>query len=152
MFYSIGYQDKPIDFFISALKERKVEFLLDLRSWPSSKIPSYNQNPLRKRLDLEGIFYSWGGDTLGGFKEIKESEIRRLAGWQANKAAAMMCMESDPAKCHRGRIAQRLVKYGVSVKHIVREGYTTVIMKGGEANGAGSRPDVSEPKSTSKKL
>jgi uncharacterized protein (DUF488 family) len=134
MLYSIGYQDKPIDFFIHALKGRKVEFLLDLRSRPSSKIASYNQNPLRKRLEQEGISYSWGGDTLGGFKVIKESEIRRLASWQANKTAAMMCMESDPAKCHRGRIAQRLVKYGVSVKHIVREGDSIVIMKGGEAN------------------
>ncbi len=134
MLYSIGYQDKPIDFFISALKERGVLFLLDLRSRPSSKLPSYNQNPFRKRLELEGISYSWGGDTLGGFKEIRESEIRRLANWQANKVAVMMCMEATPDKCHRGQIAERLIRYNVCVKHIIRQGEGTIIEKG-EMNG-----------------
>jgi uncharacterized protein (DUF488 family) len=136
MLYTIGYQDKRIEEFIAALHDRGIEWLLDVRSKPFSRITSYRRDVLKRRLKREGISYSWGGATLGGFCKIKESEIKRLAKWQEGKVAVIMCMEADPRDCHRFQIAERLGRYGVSVVHIT---------KGGELNGNEIDADVREP-------
>ena len=120
MLYSIGYQDRKIKDFIDLLKSRNIEFLLDVRSRPSGRNPNFRQAALKRHLEMAGVAYSWGGETLGGWAKIKECEIRRLAKWQANKTACLMCMEADPKACHRDyEIARRLVRYGVEVIHII---------------------------------
>jgi uncharacterized protein (DUF488 family) len=140
MLYSIGYQDKSITEFVEALRERGIQFLMDLRSKPVSRITSYRQEVLRSRLTKEGISYTWGGATLGGFKSIPESEIRRLANWQSSKVAVMMCMEADPEKCHRNQIAERLRRYGLDVIHITKGGE----YHGKEVDGALREPEPTE--------
>lgn len=136
MLYTIGYQDKTIEEFISLLQEREVEFLLDVRSKPFSKLRNFSRDVLKKKLEENGISYTWAGATLGGFAESKESEIVRLSKWQSNKKAAIMCMEADPRKCHRFKIAARLGRYGVEVAHIT---------KGGGGHGIEAVTDVCEP-------
>ena len=119
MLYSIGYQGKEIDFFIHTLKKYEVQFLLDVRSKPTSWNPNYRRDSLKKRLEKEGISYSWAGDTLGGFKPILERDLHRLADYQVNKIVCLMCMEADPLQCHRHlKIAAWLKKYGVPVIHL----------------------------------
>jgi hypothetical protein len=75
---------------------------------------------LESSLPAAGIQYKWTGDTLCGFSEIDEADIKKLASWHKDKVACLMCMEADPDRCHRKtEIAKRLKKYGVPVDHII---------------------------------
>ncbi len=119
MIYTIGYQKMTRESLIQELQDRKIEILMDVRSKPASRKAAFNKNPLFKVLEAVGIGYMWKGDTLGGFKEIKESAIRDLAKFQADIKVCLMCMEHNPDECHRKNdISKRLEVYGVSVEHI----------------------------------
>jgi uncharacterized protein (DUF488 family) len=121
MLYSIGYQNlENIETLQDILQEKGINILLDVRSRPYSKKGSFNKKVLESFLPVVGIEYNWVGETLGGFSEIDEDDIRKLAGWQKDRVVCLMCMEVDPDRCHRKNdIAERLKKYGVSVHHIV---------------------------------
>ena len=120
MLYSIGYQRlKDVETLQSILMGHHVNFLLDVRSKPYSRKHAFNKKSLETEFSETGIAYKWAGKTLGGFSRIDESHIKRLADWQKNRVACLMCMESDPMDCHRHiEIAKRLKKYGISVSHI----------------------------------
>lgn len=121
MLYSIGYQHiKGVDDLVKILHKNKIQDLVDIRSKPYSRKAAFNKNNLNKNLSKAGIRFWWFGDTLGGFSEIDEADIKKLAFWQQDKVACLMCMEADPDRCHRKiEIAKRLKKYGVSVDHII---------------------------------
>ena len=128
MLFTIGYQGKGVDFFLCALKRYWVKTLLDVRSKPYSRIACYNKNALKKLLEEEGVNYKWVGDKLGGLRDIREEEIKRLAEWQNGRVACLMCMEANPFACHRhNEIGRRLRRYGVNVSHIVMEGKEAII-------------------------
>ena len=101
------------------LKEKGIKILLDVRSRPYGRMASFNKKILETSLQTADFDYIWAGKTLGGFSEINEDDIKKLAEWQKGKIACLMCMEADPDRCHRkNEIARRLKKYGVSVNHI----------------------------------
>lgn len=121
MLFSIGYQRlKDVEALQSILLEHQVKFLLDVRSKPLSRKHAFNKKNLEYEFSKTSIVYKWSGKTLGGFSSIDESDIKRLADWQKDRVACIMCMEADPMACHRHiEIAKRLKKHGVSVSHIV---------------------------------
>lgn len=120
MLYSIGYQRlKDVETLQSILLEHHVKFLLDVRSKPYSRKQAFNKKSLEAEFSKTGIAYKWAGKTLGGFSRIDESHIKRLAYWQKDRGACLMCTEADPIACHRHiEIAKRLTKYGILVSHI----------------------------------
>ncbi len=120
MLYSIGYQNlKNVEMLQNILKEKGIKILLDVRSRPYGRMASFNKKILETSLQTADFDYIWAGKTLGGFSEINEDDIKKLAEWQKGKIACLMCMEADPDRCHRkNEIARRLKKYGVSVNHI----------------------------------
>lgn len=122
MIYTIGYQKmKTAEELLKELQKREINLLMDVRSKPQGWNPQFRQNHLDDFLQKHGIAYWWMGKQLGGFGEIKEVEIERLAGYVAheNKTICLMCMEADPDKCHRKTdIARRLKAYGVVATHL----------------------------------
>jgi uncharacterized protein (DUF488 family) len=120
MLYSVGYQNlKNIETLKDILEEKGIKILLDVRSRPYGRKALFNKKKLETFLPASGIDYIWAGKTLGGFSEINEEDIKKLAGWQKGKIVCLVCMEADPDRCHRkNEIARRLKKYGVSVNHI----------------------------------
>lgn len=118
--FSIGYQEmQTANELLLILMENKIDVLVDVRSKPFSRKKAFNKNSLSVYLPDNGIDYAWKGDTLGGFSEIGESAIQKLAKWQEGKRACLMCMEADPDHCHRkNEIAKRLEAYGVGVTHL----------------------------------
>ena len=120
MLYSIGYQRlKDVEALQSILLEHQVKFLLDVRSKPLSRKHTFNKKNLEYEFSKTDVAYKWAGKTLGGFSSIDESDIKRLADWQKDRVACLMCMEADPMACHRHiEISKRLNKFGVSVSHI----------------------------------
>ena len=110
---------KNIETLQDILQEKGIIILLDVRSRPYGRKSSFNKKNLENSLPIAGIEYNWAGKTLGGFSEIDEDDIKKLAIWQKGRIACLMCMEADPDRCHRkNEIARRLKKYGVSVNHI----------------------------------
>lgn len=120
--YTIGYQNmKTAGELLKALQKRNINLLMDVRSKPFGWNPQFRRNYLDDFLQKHGIAYWWMGEKLGGFNEIKEVEIEKLAGYAAheNNTICLMCMEAEPERCHRKtEISRRLEAYGVSVIHI----------------------------------
>ena len=122
MIYTIGYQKmKDANELVQELKKYGIKLLMDVRSRPYGWNPSFNHNVLDDFLQANGIAYWWMGEQLGGYVEIKEIEIQRLAQYAAheNKTICLMCMEADPDRCHRKtEIARRLEAYCVEATHL----------------------------------
>jgi len=65
--FSIGHGNKTIDELISELKSFEIQFLVDIRSVPYSRINSqFNRERLKFILKEKGISYGYMGDVLGG--------------------------------------------------------------------------------------
>lgn len=134
MIYSIGYQGHTIHSFVKALKKRDVKLLVDVRSIPYSRYSeNFNRDRLREHLEKAGIEYIWKGDCLGGKSGVRMpryveclkwlvEESEKLQRHGRTKRVCIMCMESDPAKCHRNMwIAKDLsVMFKVDTFHIRR--------------------------------
>ncbi|MDY6894749.1 MAG: DUF488 domain-containing protein [Thermotogota bacterium] len=119
--YSIGYQGISAEKLEEILTVKKVTHLVDVRSKPYSRWKKeFNKPALERRFENSGITYLWGGKTLGGLSPISEDAIRRLAEFDKGRTVCIMCMEKDPAKCHRSsEIGRRIAAYGIKIDHLV---------------------------------
>lgn len=134
MIYSIGHGNREFADFVKHLNTYKIEYLIDVRSSPYSKMfPIYNKESLSKQLHELGITYLFMGDTLGGlpkdpscyihYRDKKNEEVRKVdynkieksdffqTGLERLKNAdakgfnvAVMCSELHPEQCHRSKL------------------------------------------------
>lgn len=138
--YSIGYGNRPVKELIKLLKEQEIAFVVDVRSFPSSKYnPNYNKDALASELNNHGIKYVFMGDVLGGRPEdptvyvdgkvdyskcrgtawFKKGIARLKTAWGKNLRVCVMCSESKPEQCHRSKlIGQELAKLDIEMLHI----------------------------------
>ncbi len=121
MLFTIGYSPFfEIEPFVDTLKKNKIEFLIDVRTFPYSKtFPIYDYERLNKRLKKENIKHSFLGDYIGGLvvksrvkKGISKVEdllddknfkdgMNKLYKILKSYRTAVMCAEKDPMNCHR---------------------------------------------------
>lgn len=107
MIYTIGYSNRPLPEFTRELARRSITQLVDVRSRPWSRNPSYNRKAIERWSEQAGIHYRFEGATLGGDEnEDRElsaiaKSVSRLAEVSTNENVAIMCAEGDPARCHR---------------------------------------------------
>jgi uncharacterized protein (DUF488 family) len=134
MIYSIGHANRDIDDFIRLLQTYKIEYLIDVRSSPYSKMfPVYNRETFSVLLKKNGFTYVYLGDELGGlpkdptcyieYIDKKNEEARKIDyskiekkeffknGMERLKTAyakgfhvAVMCSELNPEECHRSKL------------------------------------------------
>ncbi len=134
MIYSIGHGNREIEDFIKLLKTYEIEFLIDVRSSPYSKMfPVFNKDGLSNILKNNGFIYVYLGDVLGGlpkdpscyieYTDKKNEDVRKIdyskiekkdffiKGMDRLKTAftkglnvAVMCSESNPEECHRSKL------------------------------------------------
>jgi len=133
-FYTIGYEKKTIEQVLELLKRAKVKTLVDARKNPVSQYkPDFNKAKLQETLKKNGIDYihypelgvpseirrklGETGDYDWFFKQYDENILPRLEKDATLKPLsypiAIMCVELDPTKCHRHRIALALEKKGL---------------------------------------
>ena len=133
-FYTIGYEKKTIEQFIDLLKAAKIQTLVDVRKNPVSQYkPDFNKERLEETLRQHAIRYvhhpelgvpseirrklGETGDYDWFFKQYDENVIPKLgeeADFQSlNYPIAVMCVELDPTRCHRHRIALALEERGL---------------------------------------
>jgi uncharacterized protein (DUF488 family) len=139
--FSIGHGNKSIETFIEELKSFNIEFVFDVRSKPFSKFHShFNKALLEIHLIDNSIGYEFLGEYLGGLPDDISCYVSGKVNYDLVKTKpyfragidllveannedmriAIMCSESKPEECHRSKlIGEELLKYGVSLKHII---------------------------------
>lgn len=132
--YTLGTSTRSEEDFIEILTDYEIRTLIDVRSFPKSKIPTFTKEYLEDLLKKEGINYIFLGKELGGFRkggyesytqtEEFKKRIDALETIALSANAVIVCAERFPWKCHRRWIARELHKRGWAVEHIIDKGKT----------------------------
>jgi ParB family chromosome partitioning protein len=133
-YYTIGYSGRTLEQFLEVLKLAGVETVADVRADPISQYrPEFSKQNLQTALTANGINYVHYPE-LGVPREIRlklrqSSDQDWFSEWydvnilshadgqldqfeKISHPIAIMCVEIDPTKCHRHRIALALEKRG----------------------------------------
>lgn len=141
--FTIGHSTRPIDQFLSLLKENGVARLIDIRTIPRSRFnPQFNQKSLSESAPQAGIEYihleelgglrhprkdspnkEWKNDGFRGFADYMQTPefntaIVKLIDLASQKTTSIMCAEAVPWRCHRSLIADALLARGIEVREI----------------------------------
>jgi len=129
--YTIGYGARSKASFLHLLRKHKIEVLVDVRRWPSSKIEEFRRDFMERWLQESSIRYVWMGSSLGGFRKggyekyMADAEfqngVKELLKIASQNRVCIMCREVSPKGCHRKYIARYLRGLGVVVKHIMSD-------------------------------
>jgi len=122
--FTIGYEAATVAEFVDALKKARVERVIDVRALPLSRRPGFSKSPLKAALGEAGIDYvhlkALGTPPEGraAARAGRHEELKRIYAGQLQlpeamaqsaqmlelareRPSALMCMERDPAHCHR---------------------------------------------------
>jgi len=140
--FTIGYEDTVPARLIGTLREAGVTTLVDVRALANSRRPGFAKTALSAALAEAGIGYrhvkALGTPAEGraAVRAGRPAEMRRifgahLAGVEAQAALAaltdqagreticLLCLEADPAHCHRTLVAEAVAATsGVAVTHL----------------------------------
>jgi len=135
--WTIGNGNRSIETFLELLDEHGIQVLVDVRSFPTSKIEHFEGGRMEKWLPEYGIEYVWLGKELGGYRrggyrrhvrtKLFREGINRLLEMAKAKRACIMCMEVKPKYCHRRFISTHLERKGVKVIHIIEKGQKSLL-------------------------
>jgi len=140
---TVGHSTLPIEVFQHALQENGVRLLVDVRTIPKSRHnPQFGGEVLAASLQSSSIAYRWMPE-LGGLRHARKDSIN--TGWRNASfrgyadymqtdafagalgellaldeatAAAIMCSEAVPWRCHRSLIGDALLVHGHAVEDI----------------------------------
>ncbi|MBC7074447.1 DUF488 domain-containing protein [Candidatus Parcubacteria bacterium] len=129
--FTLGTSNRTLEEFFEILKLNKIESVVDVRRWPSSKLfPHFEKQNLKNFLEKQGINY-YHLEKLGGFREngyqnytkTKEFQegLKELIKILSKSKTAIICAEKLPWKCHRAFIAQKLNEKKIKVFHIINK-------------------------------
>lgn len=122
--FTIGYEGATVSEFIAALQKARVERVIDVRALPLSRRPGFSKTPLRNALEEAGIEYvhlkalGTPADGRTAARAGRHEDLRRIYAGQLElpeamaqsaqmlelareKPSALLCMEREPAHCHR---------------------------------------------------
>jgi len=122
--FTIGYEGTTVPEFIAALTKAGVERVIDVRALPLSRRPGFSKSPLRAALEEAGIEYvhlkALGTPSEGrtASRAGRHADMERIYAGQLElpeaiaqsaemlelareKPSALLCMEREPAHCHR---------------------------------------------------
>jgi uncharacterized protein (DUF488 family) len=140
--FTIGYEGATPDRLIATLREAGVTTLVDVRELANSRRPGFAKRALSEALGRAGIGYTHlrvlGTPAEGrvAARAGRSAEMRRifgarLAGTEAQAAVAalagqagrericLLCLEADPAQCHRSLVAEAVSLAGkLGVTHL----------------------------------
>jgi len=129
---TIGYERTTVQAFLAALREAKVELLVDVRAVASSRRPGFSKTRLAENVKEVGIDYlhlrglgtpaeGRSAARAGRHAEMHaifaehlatpqaQSELHALADLvRSGRRVCLLCFEADPAHCHRTLVAQAL--------------------------------------------
>ena len=141
--WTVGHVHHSLDDFLRLLRRHRIEKVIDVRSRPHVRFaPQYNHEAFEAALRGAGVDYAWhevlgqrpypedfydeDGYTL--YERVIEqdgfmSAIEEVEDDADARRCALVCLEEDPAECHRYHLLGKLLTdRGATVRHIRREG------------------------------
>lgn len=142
--WTIGHSRHSLEEFLRLLRVHKISLVIDVRTFPSSKLaPQFNELHLTNALKAGGFRYLFLGGELGGRPRnsemydksgrvnygllSKSRDFRKgiavvLEQVQFEKAA-LLCSEGNPKGCHRHLLVGRVLsETGIEVINILPDG------------------------------
>ena len=130
--FTLGTDRRSEEDFIEILFSYNIAAIIDVRSVPKSRIPTFTRDNLEELLRREGMKYFFLGRELGGFRKggytaylVTEEfthGIETLESIAEKKQSAIICAERFPWKCHRKWISRELHQRGWAIEHIIDKG------------------------------
>lgn len=127
MLYTVGYEGRDIDGFVTLLQRHRVDELIDVRLTPSSRKPGFSKTRLSGALADAGIAYRHLRE-LGNPRENRDGFRRRqqaafdtyrehlgngsrdavdaVVDAAQQRSVALLCFERDFNTCHRHIIVE----------------------------------------------
>jgi uncharacterized protein (DUF488 family) len=146
--WTVGHSNHEFDAFARLLTQERIEFLIDVRSFPYSRFAShFNRDELQQRIRQLGIGYLFLGEELGGRPTSDDhydedghalyaamsrepafrGAIDRVLEGAGTHRLALVCSEGDPHDCHRRLLVGRvLAERGAQLRHILPDGTVRV--------------------------
>jgi uncharacterized protein (DUF488 family) len=148
---TIGHSTRSLEDFVALCRDADIALVADVRRYPASRRhPHFAREPLAAALAAAGIDYHWM-EALGGrrsrrrdtphtawqvpafagyadhmdtseFRAAMDQLLRLAAAVPDPGAAAVMCAEAHPSKCHRRLISDWLLAHDVAVEHVIAPG------------------------------
>ena len=129
LIYSIGTSLRSAEDFMEIISAYGIMAVIDVRSYPRSKIEHFSRQPFSGLLQEGGIQYYFLGKELGGLRkggyasyiitEEFHEGVRKLEAIAGKQTSVIVCAERFPWKCHRKWISLELHKHGWDVRHII---------------------------------
>jgi len=130
--YTLGTDLRSEEDFVEILLAYDIQAVVDVRSFPTSRIALFKRENLGRLLVREGIEYHYLGKELGGFRkggyiaytqtdEFKQG-VMLLESIAESRTSVIICAERFPWKCHRRWISREMHKRGWEVVHIIDKG------------------------------
>ena len=140
--HTVGYEGWQVDGFLNMLMRAGIRRLIDVRRNPVARRYGFHKSTLdrlcakveieylhfrelgvraelRRNLerpaDYEALFSRYEGETL-----VREAEtVENIAGLMRTEPAVLMCLEADPERCHRSRLAAAIASIAaLPVRHL----------------------------------
>ena len=130
--FTLGTSSRSLEEFVHLLRANRVEMVVDVRSFPTSRFPHFRKEALSQSLGEEGLGYSYLGRELGGYRKggyeayMQTYEFLRgvelLERLATRCRCAILCAERLPWRCHRRFIGRSLEERGWKILDIIEEG------------------------------
>lgn len=129
---TIGYEGTTVPAFLSTLRDADVKVLVDVRAVASSRRPGFAKTRLAANLAEAGIEYlhlrglGTPAEGRAAARAGRHDELRRIFAEhlqtpeaqadldalatlvRSGRRACLLCLEADPAHCHRSLVADAL--------------------------------------------
>ena len=135
--WTVGHSNRSIEDFVALLEEHEIEVLVDIRSFPTSRIEHFKREEVQQWLSRYGIGYVWLGKELGGYRrggyeahmktQLFKRGIEKLLEFARLRPVCIMCVEKNPKHCHRRFLNADLERGGVKVIHILEKGQVDLV-------------------------
>jgi uncharacterized protein (DUF488 family) len=129
--WTIGTGNRSIEEFLNLLAAYRIEAIVDVRRFPTSRHKHFKRDNLKASLNQCGIEYhhvtELGGYRKGGYTKYMKSEefekgLHYVETLATSKRVAIMCAERLFSSCHRRFIADVLKLHDLTVIHIIDHG------------------------------
>lgn len=140
---TIGYENATVEDFLQALRAAGVDLLVDVRAVASSRRPGFAKTRLSENVRDAGIDYlhlralgtpseGRAAARAGRHDDLRtiylqhletldaQAQLHELADLvRAGRRVCLLCLEADPAHCHRTFVAQALGELlPIEVRHL----------------------------------
>ncbi len=137
---TLGYQGRSLLEFLEIIQQNKVTQVIDIRQNAQSRKPGFSELELKVTLAQIGVAYVhfpelgcepesrhalWRGDSTEDFLNDYRRKLAERPGaladlihWARKSRSLLLCLERDPARCHRKVLGEHLRANGFFVQDL----------------------------------